>query len=207
MKKFLLLLLLSFSFSFGENIGIKEAVVRNLPEEYKRVFTQFLTKNIQNSEYFDSKKEYSLIIQPFLSWIGISYTICFDIYEGKRIAYMGCVTANSGEELYESIKSFENNYSFLKIKNLPERQFKINLLTKHNIKNIKKVKITSQKGDNLVDYKKVIISKELIEKGEIFKNVIVHLNTVVLSNKQAGMLFQKLLNNFKVKDILLIERY
>ncbi len=207
MKNFLklfILVLSIFNFSFAENFFVKSTEVKNLPKQYGEVFNDFLLENLENSfPYKDSNKK-GLVLVPYISWIGISYNICFDIYNNNYIVNMECFSSMSGEEIVSDIYELEKDIPSFKLKKLQKKE--ISLKFKVGTKPIvKRLKIISPKGDILVNHVPVFYKTDV--KGKVYDLGAGNLNldTLILNYQQSKKLFELLLKNYHVEEILIIK--
>ncbi|WP_457640618.1 hypothetical protein [Persephonella sp.] len=210
MKKFvaaLFFLLTFFSFSYSQVIVVKKPVLKNLPRGYGLALLSFLEKHFENIKKYPTKESYQYLIQPIFSWVATSYNICFDIYRNDKLISIYCSTSFSGEELHDDIERVLRSIQIFKRKSEPElKEVYIKLIAKGNLKS-DKLKIVSPKGDVLVDYKKARIFKE--QKGEFITigNAIINIDTAYIQNFEATKLLEHLLNNYRIKGILIIKTY
>ncbi len=190
------------------NIGIQSTQTQNVLSDYGKVLTDFLVKNLPNTDYYIEGKTYSLIIRPYISWIGTDYNICLELLSNKGYTLkVICNLASTGEDVYPTIKSILKELGNFSLKELPEKKENLIIKTKTKIK-YKQYKVESQKGDILLYYKPVILQNEKKEnlKGINIGKVIIGLNSIYLSKNQAVQLFKFLLENYKIEQIL-IKKY
>ncbi len=206
MKTFLKLFIvffITFNVSFSENLYIKNTVVKNLPDQYGQIFSDFLLKNLENSYPYAYYNSTGFVVVPYISWIGISYNVCFDIYKDDYLVQMECFSPMSGEDIISDIYSLEKDLINFKFKK--EKEKEIVLSFKIGAKPIvKRLKIISPKGDILVSYVPIIYDtseENILDLGVGNLN----LDTLILDYKQAEKVLKILLENFKVKEILIIK--
>jgi hypothetical protein len=116
---------------------------------------------------------------------------------------MECFSPISGENFIPDIYMLEKNLTIFKFKKTRKKE--IALKFKINSKPIvNRLKIISPKGDILVSYVPVVYKSS-------YKNIIdlgagnLNLDTLILNYPQAKKLFEMLLNNYKIKEILIIK--
>ncbi len=201
--KLILIPFLIFHVSFAENLYIKDTKVKNLPKEYIEVFSEFLLKTLENAYPYDYYNSTGYILVPYLSWIGISYNTCFDVYQKDYLVSMGCFSSISGQDIIQDISILEKKFTFLKFKKKEKKEIalKFKITTKPIVE---RLKIISPKGDILVSYVPIVYKSSndnIIDLGTGNLN----LDTLILNYSQSKKLFEMLLNNYKVKEILIIK--
>jgi len=193
--------------SYSSSIGIQDTQTSNVLPEYGKVLTDFIVQNLDNADYYISTKEYSLIIKPFISWIGTDYNLCLELLSSTKYTLkITCMLAENGEYLYPTLlKLFEKLGNFT-LKEKKEKYINLLIKTKTTPK-YNQYKVESQKGDILVYYKDVVLinSTQKNNTKDIGK-VIIGLNSIYLNKEQAKILFKFLLENYKIKQIL-IKKY
>ncbi len=201
------LFFLFISKSYSSSIGIQDTQTSNVLPEYGKVLTDFIVQNLDNADYYISTKEYSLIIKPFISWIGTDYNLCLELLSSTKYTLkITCMLAENGEYLYPTLlKLFEKLGNFT-LKEKKEKYINLLIKTKTTPK-YNQYKVESQKGDILVYYKDVVLvnSTQKNNTKDIGK-VIIGLNSIYLNKEQAKILFKFLLENYKIKQIL-IKKY
>ncbi len=206
MKTFLKLfifLLITFNISSAEKLFLKNTNVKNLPKEYIEVFDNFLLKNLENSYPFDNSQKDGYIVVPYLSWIGISYNVCFDIYQEEYLIQMECFSPISGENIISDIYNLQKNITFFKFKKIKQKE--VILRFRVSAKPIvERLKIISPKGDILVSYVPITF-KSSAENIVDFGAGNLNLDTLILNYSQSKKLFKLLLDNYKIKEILIIK--
>lgn len=194
-KVFSGLLILSFS-AFAQEVAIAKATVENLPESYSEYLTKFLVQNIDGATSLEKGKEPLYVVYPSLSWEGKSYNLCIKTYKANNPYSSSCITVNYAEDIYNRLKTLKNN-EFFKLKDIPESKVSIKIKINTNLQ-YDKIKLVSQKGDNLTRY--VSVTKE--GNAEVIGNGFVNLNTLVLDEETAGKVFKLLIENNKIEKVI-----
>ncbi len=189
------ILFLSVS-SFAQEVAIAKATVENLPDSYGEYLTEFLLKNVEGSSLLTKGKDTIYVIYPSLTWEGKSYNLCIKTYKLNNPYSSSCITVNYAEDIYSRIKTLKNN-EFFRLKDIPENRLNIKLKINTNLP-YDKIKLVSQKGDNLTRY--VQVSKE--GNGQNLGNGFVNLNTIVLDEETAGKVFKILIENNKIEKVI-----
>ncbi len=189
-------------YSYASIIGIKDTKTSNVLRDYGKILTEFIVKNMEEADFYIETKSYSMVIQPSISWIGTEYSICLKLYSGTNYPIkIECATAKDGEELYNTLKVLLLRLGNFKLKDIPPKVSELLFFTRVNLK-FKEYKVESQKGDVILPYKKVSRSgktKNILNFGK----VLVVLDSIYLNREQAKTLFKFLLENYKIKQILI----
>jgi len=195
--------LLFFSLSYASSIAVKDTEISNVLKEYGKTFTDFLVKNIEGADYYIETKKYSIIIKPYISWIGSDYNVCFELYSGTNyLIKIECSTVKNGEEIYRAIKTLLLRLGKFKLKKKDEKQIYLFAISRTEPK-FSEYKVESQKGDVLLSYKKIKKVNKDIDNAVKLGKVIVVLDSIYLNREQAKNLFKFLLENYKIKQILI----
>ncbi|NPA58514.1 MAG: hypothetical protein GXN94_04375 [Aquificae bacterium] len=189
----------------GYQIGIKEPQLVNLPEGYRQVIFNFFTGYYKNTVPYREGLSYDYTVQPFLSSIAGSYNLCLDVYEKNSLKEIICFSAPDGEKLADRLYRLPEKTELFKLK----RQINTKpayLKVYAPVKNFeKKLKVISRNGDLLVDYKKALNFNGQKGEGIVIKNGIINIDTVILKSPDASHLFEKLLDGYRIKGILIIK--
>ncbi|WP_297455349.1 hypothetical protein [Persephonella sp.] len=204
MKKVFLLFFVLVFYSYGQEIAIKTPVIRNLPDNYKKVFLDFFIKNFDGVQKYSPDKKAKYIIRPYISSIAGSYNLCIDIFKDQKLAHIVCISAENGEQLADKvIFLLPQKINFLHPKKeIPVKKVNLQLITPSDNYG-EEIKVVSHNGDTIVDYKKVIPSST--EPTLNFNKVIINIDTALLDNKQAAKLMEYLLKGYRIKGILIIK--
>ncbi|WP_456402062.1 hypothetical protein [Persephonella sp.] len=210
MKKYLfsviLLISLVFTTSKAEYIAVKRPEIKNLPRGYAPVFFSFFETHFENVVRFPSDRKISYIIQPTITWVATSYNICLNIYKGAKLIDVFCTVSFSGEELHDDLERLSLKTGILKRKDDKKTEyFYIKLIGRGEIRS-DKIKIVSSKGDVLVNYKE-IINNTTVSNIITIPHTLINLDTAYIQNFEASKLLEHLLNNKKIKGILIIKTY
>ncbi len=192
MIRYILYSLFIFFISFGSDLKLESIYIENLPKGYRQVFREFLKENFNISEH--SKN----ILNVRLSWTGMSYNICFDFLFFDKRKKISCFTANNAQEIYPKTFIFLDDF---KKHNPSEKETVLTLGIKESI-SARKIRITSEKRDVLVDYTEIKVEKK---KKEPFIRGVLNIDTVILDEDNSKKLLSFLLKGFKVKEILIIK--
>ncbi|ACO04819.1 MAG TPA: hypothetical protein DEP48_08730 [Persephonella sp.] len=206
MKKFfILILLLAVTGANAETVAIKRPEVKNLPRGYSPVIFSFFEEHFKNVVKYPTEKDYTYLIQPVVSWIATSYNVCLNVYKKGKLVDIHCSVSFSAEDLHDDLEKLSISTGILeKKKDQKTKYIYIKLIGKGNLKG-DRLKIVSSKGDILVDY------KNLIEKADgdfiTVSNAVINIDTAYIQSFEAAKLLEYLLNNYKVKGILIIKIY
>ncbi|NPA51737.1 MAG: hypothetical protein GXO22_02455 [Aquificae bacterium] len=203
----LVICLLLFVKTKPAEIGIQDTQTANVLSEYGKVLTDFVVNNLNDADYFLPTKEYSLIIRPFISWIGTDYNLCLELLSSKQYTLkIVCMLARDGESLYKTLNQLFEELGDFYLKEKKEKKVYILIKTKTKPR-YSQYKIESQKGDILVYYKPAV-QKNSSPKDSVIDlgKVIIGLNSIYLNKEQAVTLFKFLLENYKIEQIL-IKKY
>ncbi|WP_029520560.1 hypothetical protein [Persephonella sp. IF05-L8] len=202
MKKICLIFLLLVFYSYGQDIGIKTPVIRNLPENYKKIFLNFFINNFKNIQPYNPENKFDYIIKPYISSIAGSYNLCIDVFKAQKPIHIICISAESGEQLADKIiNEIPKEIEILHLqKEIPIKRVNLQLESISPIHQ-KNIKITSHNGDTLIEYKEILSppAKAVIS----FNKVIINIDTALLNNKQAAKLMEYLLNGYRIQGILI----
>ena len=201
--KLIFLILIIFDIATAKKLFIKNTQVKNLPKEYIDVFDKFLLENLENAYLYESLQNDGYIVVPYLSWIGISYNVCFDVYHKNYLVQMECFSPISGEDIVQDLYHLEKNITLFKFKKIKKKEavLKFRVGTKPIVE---RLKIISPKGDILVSYVPIVF-KSSDENTVDFGAGNLNLDTLILNYQQSKKLFELLLNNYKIKEILIIK--
>ncbi|WP_028951195.1 hypothetical protein [Sulfurihydrogenibium subterraneum] len=186
---------ISFS-AYAQDIAIAKASIENLPDSYSDYLTEFLINNVSGASLLTKGKEPLYVIYPSLSWEGKAYNMCIKVYKANNPYSSSCVTVNYAEDMYSRLKTLQNN-EFFKLKDIPEK--KVNIRVQLNTNPLyNKVKLLSQKGDNLTRYVDITKGTDGIKVG----NGFVNLNVIMLDDETAGKVFKLLIENNKIEKVV-----
>lgn len=177
-KLFITLSFASLS-TYAQEVAIAKASVENLPDSYSDYLTEFLVNNVSGASLLTKGKEPLYVVYPSLIWEGKAYNLCIKTYKANNPYSSSCITVNYAEDIYSRLKTLQNN-EFFKLKDIPEKKINIKLQLNTNPQ-YNKVKLVSQKGDNLTRY--VDITKDIdgVKVGKGFVN----LNVITLDDEAA----------------------
>ncbi len=196
--------LFTFFKSYCGEIGIQDTQTANVLPEYGKVLTDFIVNNLENADYFLPSREYSIIVKPFISWIGTDYNLCLELLSSTQYTLkIVCNLSQTGENLYLVLKSLFEKLGDFTLKEKVEKEIYLTVRTKTRPK-YPQYKIESQKGDILVYYKDTSQEYKKSPKNNLdLGKVIIGLNSIYLNKEQAVTLFKFLLENYKIKQILI----
>jgi hypothetical protein len=194
-KLFITLSFASLS-TYAQEVAIAKASVENLPDSYSDYLTEFLVNNVSGASLLTKGKEPLYVVYPSLIWEGKAYNLCIKTYKANNPYSSSCITVNYAEDIYSRLKTLQNN-EFFKLKDIPEKKINIKLQLNTNPQ-YNKVKLVSQKGDNLTRY--VDITKDIdgVKVGKGFVN----LNVITLDDEAAGKVFKLLIENNKIEKVV-----
>ncbi|MFN3787719.1 MAG: hypothetical protein ACK4SW_04875 [Sulfurihydrogenibium azorense] len=194
-KLFITLSFASLS-TYAQEVAIAKASVENLPDSYSDYLTEFLVNNVSGASLLTKGKEPLYVVYPSLIWEGKAYNLCIKTYKANNPYSSSCITVNYAEDIYSRLKTLQNN-EFFKLKDIPEKKINIKLQLNTNPQ-YNKVKLVSQKGDNLTRY--VDITKDIdgVKVGKGFVN----LNVITLDDEAAGKIFKLLIENNKIEKVV-----
>jgi len=205
--KHLLLSLIFFSWSYANTIGIKTPTLRNLPYEYKNSLINFFITAFSDIEKYNPEKKYSYVIKPFFSSIAGSYNLCLDIYSGNNIIQVMCISASDCQALADKFYLIPKKINFLKFKSKPIIKNSILKILTSSKKFEEKLKVVSRNGDTLINYieikKPEINGKNQLTVGKS----IINIDTVILNNLDANRLFEKILQGYRFREIIILNIY
>ncbi|WP_457621777.1 hypothetical protein [Persephonella sp.] len=206
MKKFFIIFFLFIFFNVNaETVAVKRPVVKNLPRNYAPILFSFFKEHFKNVVKYPTEKDYTYLIQPVISWIATSYNVCLNVYKKGKLVDIHCSVSFSAEELHDDLERLSLSTGILKRKKDQEpRQIYIKLIGKGNLQG-KKLKIVSSKGDILLNYKKT--GDKFDGDFITISNAIINIDTAYIQSFEAAKLLEYLLNNYKVKGILIIKIY
>ncbi|ACN98878.1 hypothetical protein SULAZ_0082 [Sulfurihydrogenibium azorense Az-Fu1] len=194
-KLFITLSFASLS-TYAQEVAIAKASVESLPDSYSDYLTEFLVNNVSGASLLTKGKEPLYVVYPSLIWEGKAYNLCIKTYKANNPYSSSCITVNYAEDIYSRLKTLQNN-EFFKLKDIPEKKINIKLQLNTNPQ-YNKVKLVSQKGDNLTRY--VDITKDIdgVKVGKGFVN----LNVITLDDEAAGKVFKLLIENNKIEKVV-----
>lgn len=194
-KLFITLSFASLS-TYAQEVAIAKASVENLPDSYSDYLTEFLVNNVSGASLLTKGKEPLYVVYPSLIWEGKAYNLCIKTYKANNPYSSSCITVNYAEDIYSRLKTLQNN-EFFKLKDIPEKKINIKLQLNTNPQ-YNKVKLVSQKGDNLTRYVDITKDTDGIKVGKGFVN----LNVITLDDEAAGKVFKLLIENNKIEKVV-----
>lgn len=194
LKKILIIFnLIFFTTVFAKDFNLK---IKNLPDSYKDIFNNFFYENLK-------LKDNSLSIDIDITWIVLSYNICFFLKKENKPVENICFTSNSGEDLLTDIGKALSNSKYLSLKQkIKTKKINLEIITT-KIPTEKRFRVISRKGDTLIDYKNVFFKRKAKNIDVKIEDAIITGDIIIISKDYATYLLKKFLNGYKINKIYL----
>ncbi len=206
MKKFfILLLLLSTTCVNAELVAVKRPEVKNLPRSYSPVIFSFFEEHFKNVVKYPTDENYAYLIQPTISWIATAYNLCLNIYKNGKLVDIHCTVSFSGENLHDDLEKLSQSTGILQKKDDKKPKYiYLKIIGRGKLAG-DSLKVVSSKGDILINYKKIV--KKADKNFITVSNAVINMDTAFIQSFEAAKLLDYLLNNHRIKGILIIKTY